>query len=656
MNKEDRQGNINNATKSNGNSKDANINLNSTGSVATEHVEWALKKIAVRAKITMPGFANDFGFYSEQDAHSAFSNLFLSTNLLEATRLRLQERYKVWRGNHGIVFWANRVASFQTTITLKRTAGEVVAGTQRIAKKLILEEANNLAQSLTDSEADDSSNTLGALPSGSIRSRSSAPTSPSTGIDILDSEENRPPASPLPRRRYLQDSDDTTGDDNATNRIQTDHQDAHLEDEQASDLAHSDDSLDLEEIDDLVASITSIEHKECDKWVLDGRCVPCMVDDYKESAIEALRASELRKTEPADVIELEEAVEALDGVKKQKAEATVPADRMCRWCSPISPNTNSNTQKEQGNKPDRPDFKVMIGEKEVSFGEVTGPTQRNDKKKNGWDPYRLSRFGTAVLNEGAPVVPLIQVVADVGTVYRHFVKARGIMVLAEVGVFSVPTATIHVGALLASLPTLFWYQECTNKLDSVDQLRLNISDKESEITSRKDILQDIDTDVLLHLHEARFEQDWGHFHIIRPTYLRYSTYDCDIGTQVSKAATNLAQGSNALKLEIEELEDELEELKQRRTRSLYDLELEGIPITTITDSEAYQTMRDRLTIYHKMMVATGGFSLGLEEFVELAQSGIHDGNSQEDSVQALEELWANKLEFDLVNHATYKAN
>ncbi|KAI8602083.1 hypothetical protein EDD21DRAFT_353079 [Dissophora ornata] len=125
----------------------------------------------------------------------------------------------------------------------------------------------------------------------------------------------------------------------------------------------------------------------------------------------------------------------------------------------------------------------MIGEKEVSFGEVTGPTQRNDKKKNGWDLYRLSRFGTAVLNKGAPVVPLIQVVADVGTVYRrgeytdyetvgntatvycHFVKARGVLVLAEVGVFSVPTATIHMGALLASLPTLFWYQNCIKWLE-----------------------------------------------------------------------------------------------------------------------------------------------------------------------------------------------
>ncbi|KAG0250570.1 hypothetical protein BGZ95_007156, partial [Linnemannia exigua] len=303
MIKEDRQGNINNATKSNGDSKDANSNFNSTSSLATEHVEWALKKIAVRAKITMPGFANDFGFYSEQDAHTAFSNLLLSTNLSEATRLRLQETYKVWRGNHGMVFWANKVASLQTTITLKRTAGEVVAGTQRIAKKLILEEANNLVHSFTDSEADDSSNTLGALPSAPDETHMCSPwaTSPSTGIDTLDSEENRPTASPLPRRCHLQDSDVTAGD-NTTNSIQTDHQRAHPEDEQASDLANGDDSLDLEEIDDLVALITSVKHKECDKWVLDDRCVPCMVDDYKESAIEALRARELTKTEPADIM------------------------------------------------------------------------------------------------------------------------------------------------------------------------------------------------------------------------------------------------------------------------------------------------------------------------------------------------------------------
>ncbi|KAG0247479.1 hypothetical protein BG011_001417, partial [Mortierella polycephala] len=319
-------------------------------------------------------------------------------------------------------------------------------------------------------------------------------------------EEGTSPDHPHDGKRALIDS----GDGSVTNGIQTDHQDVHLQDEQASDSAHNDDSLDLEEINDLVTSITSIKHKECNKWVLGGRCVPCMVDDYRESAIEALRARELRKTEPADIMilagtfapwsptarmtkvftkqclkklrdsftkkvdaidiedasilrsirhrannEIEEAVEALDGMKD---------NRLRRLFQQI-PNTDSRTQKKQGNKPDRPDFKVMIAEKEVSFGEVTGPIQRNDKKKNGWDLYRLSRFGTAVLNEGAPVVPLIQVVADVGTVYRHFVKARGIMVLAEVGVFSVPTTTIHMGALLASLPTLFWFRNCIKWLE-----------------------------------------------------------------------------------------------------------------------------------------------------------------------------------------------
>ncbi|KAF9579909.1 hypothetical protein BGW38_003642, partial [Lunasporangiospora selenospora] len=78
--------------------------------------------------------------------------------------------------------------------------------------------------------------------------------------------------------------------------------------------------------------------------------------------------------------------------------------------------------------------------------------------KNGWDLFRLSRFGTGVLNEGAQVVPLIQVIANEGTVYRHFVKDRGVMVLVEVGTFWVPTTVIHMGALLASLPTLFWFQ------------------------------------------------------------------------------------------------------------------------------------------------------------------------------------------------------
>lgn len=124
----------------------------------------------------------------------------------------------------------------------------------------------------------------------------------------------------------------------------------------------------------------------------------------------------------------------------------------------VSPNTESTTQRKQGLKADRPDFKVLIGDKEASFGEVTGRSQRADKAKNGWDLWRLVRFGKSVLDEGAPMVPLIQVIYDEGIIYRHFVRIRGVMVLAEVGVFTVPMHLNNVGALQASLPVLNWYQ------------------------------------------------------------------------------------------------------------------------------------------------------------------------------------------------------
>ncbi|KAF9081335.1 hypothetical protein BGX23_000988, partial [Mortierella sp. AD031] len=129
------------------------------------------------------------------------------------------------------------------------------------------------------------------------------------------------------------------------------------------------------------------------------------------------------------------------------------------------PNTESTTQKKQGLKADRPDFKVLIGDKEASFGEVTGRSQRTDKAKNGWDLWRLVRFGKSVLDEGAPMVPLMQAIYDEGTIYRHFVRIRGVMVLAEVGVFTVPMHLNNVGALQASLPVLNWYQEAVKWLE-----------------------------------------------------------------------------------------------------------------------------------------------------------------------------------------------
>ncbi|KAG0312662.1 hypothetical protein BGZ99_009334 [Dissophora globulifera] len=127
------------------------------------------------------------------------------------------------------------------------------------------------------------------------------------------------------------------------------------------------------------------------------------------------------------------------------------------------PNTESSTQRKQGLKADRPDFKVMIGDKEASFGEVTGRCQRGDKAKNGWDLWRLVRFGKSVLDEGAPMVPLVQIIYDEGTIYRHFVRIRGIMVLAEVGVFTIPTHLNSIGSLQASLPVLYWFQVMTSQ-------------------------------------------------------------------------------------------------------------------------------------------------------------------------------------------------
>ncbi|KAF9974396.1 hypothetical protein BGZ65_008747 [Modicella reniformis] len=86
----------------------------------------------------------------------------------------------------------------------------------------------------------------------------------------------------------------------------------------------------------------------------------------------------------------------------------------------ISQTQSRPRRKKQGFKADRSDFKALIGDKEASFGEVTGRSQRADKAKNGWDLWRFVRFGKSVLDEGAPMVPLIQVLYDEETIYRHF--------------------------------------------------------------------------------------------------------------------------------------------------------------------------------------------------------------------------------------------
>ncbi|KAF9282998.1 hypothetical protein BGZ68_005621 [Mortierella alpina] len=65
------------------------------------------------------------------------------------------------------------------------------------------------------------------------------------------------------------------------------------------------------------------------------------------------------------------------------------------------PNTESTTQRAQGLKPDRPDMRAMAFEKEVCWGEVTGPAQETNEAKNMWDMYRLAdiqRIGNGSVN------------------------------------------------------------------------------------------------------------------------------------------------------------------------------------------------------------------------------------------------------------------
>ncbi|KAF9410065.1 hypothetical protein BGZ76_005568, partial [Entomortierella beljakovae] len=122
------------------------------------------------------------------------------------------------------------------------------------------------------------------------------------------------------------------------------------------------------------------------------------------------------------------------------------------------PNTESKAQKNQGMVPDRPDFKITLGGMESSFGEVTGYQQKTDRSKNGFDLWRLARYGKSVLDEGTPMVPLIQIIYEKGIIYRLVVRARGVMVLAEVGIFTVPMYLNAIATLQTSLPTLEWYK------------------------------------------------------------------------------------------------------------------------------------------------------------------------------------------------------
>jgi hypothetical protein len=118
------------------------------------------------------------------------------------------------------------------------------------------------------------------------------------------------------------------------------------------------------------------------------------------------------------------------------------------------PNTECQTQKQQGIKADRPDILIKIRGQEAVFGEVTGPAQAGHTAKNAWDLFRLARFGKAFLDHGNSVAPLLQIVYNNGTFMRLTIKTRGMFILEEIGSFEVPTKVAAIPALAATIPTL----------------------------------------------------------------------------------------------------------------------------------------------------------------------------------------------------------
>ncbi|KAG0337437.1 hypothetical protein BG004_007656 [Podila humilis] len=117
------------------------------------------------------------------------------------------------------------------------------------------------------------------------------------------------------------------------------------------------------------------------------------------------------------------------------------------------PNTECETQKSQGIRPDRSDIVVKVGGRELLFGEVTGPAQQSQRAKNSGDLFRLARFGKSLLANN-PSAPLIQIVHTKGVYMRMTIKARGMFFLERVGAFVIPTSVDMIPSLLGTIQTL----------------------------------------------------------------------------------------------------------------------------------------------------------------------------------------------------------
>ncbi|KAF8949626.1 hypothetical protein BGZ46_005036, partial [Entomortierella lignicola] len=119
-------------------SEECNENNNNVGSIQFAALVWFQERLAAKEEISMPGFCKRFGFKCEQDAHAAFSIPLSSTEIPQATREALSQKYEVWRRNEAADYWAAQEVDYTIDVQTKKTVKSLVDRSQYFADRLLL--------------------------------------------------------------------------------------------------------------------------------------------------------------------------------------------------------------------------------------------------------------------------------------------------------------------------------------------------------------------------------------------------------------------------------------------------------------------------------------------------------------------------------------
>ncbi|KAF9348310.1 hypothetical protein BGX26_000268 [Mortierella sp. AD094] len=224
-----------------------------------------------------------------------------------------------------------------------------------------------------------------------------------------------------------------------------------------------------QERSELLDSIARATHTICE-WKIEGECVlywvfapflptPRMLTAFKHTMLEGTITKRRFSNPGIDDAAVGEAVRMYINGDKDDASARLQSmPRKMRNMFETFPNTDCEMQKRQKLKPDRPDILIKVREKEVLFGEITGPCQETAEAKNKWDLYRLMRYGKSFLDNGHSSAPLLQIIYTQGTYLELTAQFHGMYLLQEVGLFTIPTTISMIPTLLADLPVLFTAQ------------------------------------------------------------------------------------------------------------------------------------------------------------------------------------------------------